>query len=55
MPAMIRFGGPTLSIMFVTTTAWLLGKAGRALESLGGGVFRCDVGATGLPEPRYRP
>ena len=55
MPTMICFGGPDLSTMFVTTTAWLLGKAGRAQEPQGGGLFRCDVGATGLPERRYRP
>jgi sugar lactone lactonase YvrE len=55
MPTMICFGGEDLGTMFVTTTAWLLGKEGRAREPQGGGVFRCDVGARGLPEPRYRP
>jgi L-arabinonolactonase len=54
LPSMVSFGGPDLRTMYVTTIFRNLDEAGRRAEPLAGAVFRGKVGATGLPEPRFR-
>ena len=47
------FGGPDLSILYVTSARMDLTEAQLAEQPHAGGVFALDVGARGLPEPRF--
>jgi len=52
-PTMIAFGGPALTTLFVTSA-----REGASPEELAefpqsGGLFACDVGVAGRPEPEY--
>ena len=62
LPTMVAFGGDNLGGLFLTTVSnrfgsgirrQFLGEQRPADEPLAGRVFRCDVGAQGLPEPRF--
>jgi sugar lactone lactonase YvrE len=54
LPTMICFGGPDLATLYVTSSRRHLEDAQRTAEPLAGGIFRCDVGARGIAEPRWR-
>lgn len=52
-PTMVAFGGPTLTTIFVTSA-----REGASPDELAefpqsGGLFACDVGVAGRPEPEY--
>jgi L-arabinonolactonase len=52
-PAMVSFGGPDLDQLYVTTmTRNYPTPEALAAEPLAGAMFRVDVGAHGLPEPK---
>lgn len=52
-PAMVSFGGPDLDQLYVTTmTRNYPSPEALAAEPLAGAMFRVDVGAQGLPEPK---
>jgi sugar lactone lactonase YvrE len=53
-PAACAFGGPDHATLFVTTARFRLPAAVLDAEPFSGGVLAFDVGARGLPEPRYR-
>jgi L-arabinonolactonase len=53
LPTMVCFGGPGLRTLFVTTARRHLDEEGLRREPLAGAIFRCDVGATGIDEPRF--
>jgi L-arabinonolactonase len=53
LPTMVTFGGPDLRTLFVTTARRHLDEEGIRREPLAGAIFRCDVGVTGLEEPRF--
>jgi L-arabinonolactonase len=52
-PTMCAFGGPDLSTLFVTTSRFDMSEEQLAAQPLAGAVLAADVGATGLPEPRF--
>lgn len=52
-PAMCAFGGPDLQTMFVTSIRPAQPAPGQ--QALAGAVFVLRPGATGLPEPAFRP
>lgn len=54
-PTMVAFGGPDLATLYVTTARAFLDDAGLEREPHAGGIFACDVGARGLPEPAFEP
>jgi sugar lactone lactonase YvrE len=54
-PTMVSFGGEDLSTMFVTSGRAYADADVLAREPLAGGVFAAEVGARGLPEPRFDP
>ena len=39
--------------MFVTSARFFIDRAGFPPEPNAGGVFTCDIGVQGLPEPRF--
>jgi sugar lactone lactonase YvrE len=50
---MVCFGGPDLDQLYVVTmTNNYPSKEELAADPLAGGMFRVNVGATGLPEPK---
>lgn len=49
----LGFGGPDLSLLYVTTAWQGLSEEKRVQEPLAGGLFCLDVGIKGLPEPRF--
>lgn len=53
-PTMVAFGGRGLETMYVTTARRYLDQEAALEQPLAGGIFRCDVGAAGIPEPRYQ-
>jgi L-arabinonolactonase len=53
-PAACAFGGPGLRTLFVTTARFRLAAEVLAAEPFAGAVLALEVGATGLPEPRFR-
>jgi sugar lactone lactonase YvrE len=53
LPTMIAFGGPDLATMFVTTSIRDPMNPEGPLERDAGALFRCNVGARGIPEYRY--
>jgi len=52
-PAACAFGGDRFATLFVTTARFRLPETALAAEPFAGGVLALDVGARGLPEPRY--
>ena len=53
-PTMIAFGGEQLATAFITSSAKYLDRLSneeRATEAHAGGIWRCDLGARGIPEP----
>ena len=52
-PTTCMFGGPDLSILYVTSARMDLSEAALAEQPHAGGVFALDVGVKGLPEPRF--
>lgn len=48
------FGGPGLDRLFITTARENMSADQVAAAPLSGALFAADVGAVGLPEPRYR-
>jgi len=52
-PTSCAFGGPDLSILFVTSASQRMTEQQLAREPLAGAVLACDVGRKGLLEPRY--
>lgn len=52
-PTCCAFGGPELSVLFVTTASQKLSAADLAAQPLAGGLLALEVGVRGLPEPRY--
>jgi sugar lactone lactonase YvrE len=53
LPTMVAFGGPDLATMYVTSSVVDPVKPNDPREPFAGGIFRCDVGARGIPEHRY--
>jgi L-arabinonolactonase len=54
-PAMVCFGGPDLRSLYVTTmTRNYPSQEALHSEPLAGGIFKLDVGAQGVPEPKVR-
>ena len=53
-PTCPAFGGPDLSLLFVTSAAEGLSPAERAAEPAAGSLFILDVGVSGLPDAEYR-
>lgn len=47
------FGGPDLSTLYITTAAQKLTDSELADQPLAGGLFACEVGISGLPEPTF--
>ena len=52
-PTSCMFGGPDLSILYVTSAVWDLNDVALAAQPQAGGLFALDVGVRGLPEPRF--
>jgi len=52
-PTTGMFGGPDLSILYVTSARMDLSEAQLAGQPHAGGVLALDVGVRGLPEPRF--
>ncbi len=52
-PTSCAFGGPNLDILYVTTARQRLSDEQLAKQPLAGGLLALDVGAHGLPEPRF--
>jgi sugar lactone lactonase YvrE len=50
---MCAFGGPDLRTLFITTAREGMTPEELAQEPLAGGLFAAQVGAAGLPEPRF--
>jgi sugar lactone lactonase YvrE len=53
-PTSCAFGGPDLDVLFVTTATQKLTPEELAEQPLAGALLALDVGAKGLPEPRFR-
>ena len=53
-PTSCAFGGPGLDVLFVTTATQKLAPEDLARQPLAGALLALDVGARGLPEPRFR-
>ena len=49
-----QFVGPALDVLFITTAKQRMTPEQLAQEPLAGALFAADVGARGVPEPRYR-
>lgn len=47
------FGGPNLSTLYITTAAQRLTDDALANQPLAGGLFACEVGISGRPEPTF--
>lgn len=54
-PTMVAFGGADLSTLYITSASHRLSEAERAAQPLAGGIFCCEPGVRGLPEPLFRP
>ncbi len=54
LPTCCAFGGPDLSLLFVTSATDSLTEAERAAQPLAGAVFVYETGAVGLAEVPYR-
>ena len=52
-PTSCQFGGPDLTRLFVTTASQRLTPDELAKQPLAGALLLLDVGARGLPEPRF--
>ena len=52
-PTMIAFGGPNLDVMYITSGGQGLSVEDRAKQPGAGGVFVCEPGVRGLPEPKF--
>jgi sugar lactone lactonase YvrE len=50
-PTMVSFGGPDLGTLFLTTARRFLTDQERASFPLSGGIFACELGVAGIPEP----
>ncbi|SSW67458.1 SMP-30/gluconolactonase/LRE family protein [Achromobacter agilis] len=53
-PTCPAFGGDGLDTLYITSHSQRLAPGQLAAEPYAGGLFALDVGAQGLPEPRYR-
>ena len=53
-PTMVCFGGSEYRQLYMTSGRFAIDRYGFPEEPNAGGVFTCDVGAQGLPEPRFR-
>lgn len=52
-PTSCQFGGPDLAVLFVTSALQRLTPHELAKQPLAGALLALDVGAKGLPEPRF--
>ena len=52
-PTSCMFGGPDLATLYVTSAIWDHGAEDLKSQPRAGGLFALDVGARGLPEPRF--
>lgn len=52
-PTSVIFGGPDLSVLFVTTAIWDLKAEALQEQPLAGALLALDVGVAGLPETRF--
>jgi len=52
-PAMVNFGGPDMSTLYVTSSRFDF-LADRPGQELSGSIFTVDTGFTGVPEPRFK-
>jgi sugar lactone lactonase YvrE len=52
LPTMVAFGGPDYRHLYLTTGRRQLDAEGLKREPRAGGIFRCEIGVCGLPEPR---
>jgi len=53
LPTSCAFGGPDLSILYITSASMHLTAEQRAAAPLSGGIFAADTGFKGLEEPRF--
>ena len=52
-PTSCTFGGADLATLFITTARFRLSETERAAQPFAGGLLAIEVGAKGLPEPRF--
>jgi sugar lactone lactonase YvrE len=52
-PTSVTFGGPDLTMLFVTSGTMRMSEAELAAEPLAGSLFALDTCIRGLPEPRF--
>ncbi len=52
-PTCCAFGGPDLGTLYVTSASWQLIADEHRAQPLAGGLLAFDVGARGIPEPRF--
>ena len=52
-PTSVTFGGPDLTMLFVTSGTMRMSEAELVAEPLAGSLFALDTGIRGLPEPRF--
>lgn len=52
-PTMLCFGGPDLSTLYLTSARRFLDKDDLQRFPLAGGIFRCDLSATGIAEAPF--
>ena len=52
-PTSCAFGGPELDVLYVTSASVRLSPEERRAQPAAGGLLALDVGARGLPEPRF--
>jgi sugar lactone lactonase YvrE len=52
-PTSCMFGGPDLSILYVTSAIWDLTPDKLRDQPAAGGLFALDLGIRGVPEPRF--
>lgn len=55
MPTCVAFGGPNLSLMFVTSSSDELTEAERLVQPSAGDLFIYDCAVCGLPEVEFQP
>ncbi|MGQ0652273.1 MAG: SMP-30/gluconolactonase/LRE family protein [Betaproteobacteria bacterium] len=52
-PTCCAFGGPDLDVLYVTTASWQLSAEEHRAQPLAGALLALEVGARGIPEPRF--
>jgi sugar lactone lactonase YvrE len=53
-PTSVTFGGADRADLYIVTSWFDLEEEDRAVQPLAGAIFRCRLGVTGPPSPRFR-